>query len=77
MFYKWSCERRGESDEWDLRASLSFQKFLQSHWKKVIRIKYSRNPEVWYRGELADFSVENEQLIARGVKLWREEAKPR
>ena len=75
MFYKWSCERRGESDEWTLRASLSFQKYLTSSWKKVIRVKYARN--VWYRGELGEFKVVNDQLIAEGVKLWREEDKQR
>lgn len=77
MFYKWSCERHGESDQWTLRASLSFQKFLNSSWKKVVRIKYATNPEIWYRGELGEFKVINDQLIAEEVKLWREEPKKR
>lgn len=72
MFYKWSCERRGGSDEWTLRASLSYQKSLSSSWKKVIRVKYASQPDVWYRGELGDFKIENDQLVADGVKLWRE-----
>ena len=73
MFYKWSCERHGESDEWTLRASLSFQKYLSSTgWKKVIRIKYATKPDIWYRGELGEFKVINDQLIAENVKLARE-----
>jgi hypothetical protein len=75
MFYKWSCERRGESDEWTLRASLSFQKYLDSAWKKVVRIKYATKPDIWYRGELGEFRVVNDQLITEVIKLWREEQK--
>lgn len=77
MFYKWSCERHGESDSWTLRASLSFSKYLDANgWKKVVRIKYATRPEVWYRGELSEFRVVNDQLIAEGIFLWREEVKP-
>lgn len=75
MFYKWSCERRGESDEWTLRASLSFQKYLDSSWKKVVRIKYASKPEIWYRGELTEFKVVNEQLVVENIRLWREQPK--
>ena len=74
MFYKWSAERREESDEWTLRASLSFQKYLEAtSWKKIIRIKINQTPEAWYRGELGEFRVINDQLIAEGVKWQREE----